>query len=162
MHISKKILIIGGTCVLVLAATIGGVTAANAADSGVTAAPEKQLSTMMEKVAEIYELNTGTAIDATELEKAFEQAGADMVGNRFETMLDKLVEEGVITQEQANQWQTWWESRPDKALSEEFETWMESRPDIPDIPGMPGLRGGIQRMKVTGRGFFNGDMPCRD
>lgn len=35
----------------------------------------------------------------------------------MQNRLDKLVEEGIITQEEADQLKEWWESRPDTALS---------------------------------------------
>jgi hypothetical protein len=158
MHISKKFLIIGGVCVLALAATIGGVTAANAADNGAIPAPEQAFTTMMDKVAEIYEQNTGTAIDSAELQKAFEQAGASLVSDKMDAVLNNLVADGKLTQEQADQWKTWWESRPSTALSGEFKTWMESRPDIPNMPGLRGDFGG--RMNGIGRAFFSGNIPC--
>jgi hypothetical protein len=159
MHLSKRFLIIGGVCVLVLAGTIGGVAAANAADGGATQTPEKAFTTMMDKVAVIYEQNTGTAIDAAELQKAFEQAGTTLVSDKIDAVLKKLVEDGKLTQEQADQWKAWWESRPSTTLSDEFKTWLESRPEIPN---MPNLQGRMGMMKSIGRDFLNGDMPCLD
>jgi hypothetical protein len=158
MHISKRILIIGGVCVLALAATIGGVAAANAADEGTKTTPEQAFTTMMDKVAEIYQQNTGTAIDSTELQKAFEQAGASLVSDKIDAVLNKLVADGKLPQEQADQWKAWWESRPSSTLSDEFKTWMESRPDIPNLPGLRGLGGKMLPFRNMFRG--NAEAPC--
>jgi hypothetical protein len=150
MHISKKILIMGIICVTVLAATIGGFAIASAADNGVTGTPSTTAATqLLDKVAQIYQQNTGIAIDSQELQKAFQQAQTELNSTRLDTMLQKLVTDGKITQEQADQWKTWWNSRPSSITSDEFKTWMESRPDIPGMFGggtfgkaMPFGRGG--------------------
>ncbi len=151
MRIPKKFLIIGVLCITALVATIGGFAIANAANSnkedGSTAGQ------LMDKVAEIYQQNTGTAIDSQELQKAFEQAQTALRSDRLDAILQKLVDEGKITQEQADQWKAWWDSRPSSAFSDEFKTWMESRPDI---PGMFGA-GGSGRVMPFGRGGCFGD-----
>jgi hypothetical protein len=89
----------------------------------------------MEKVAEIYQKNTGTTIEPQELQKAFTEAGASLRAEAMDQFLQKLVEEGKITQEQADAWKTWLAARPDKALTDEFKAWMDSHPDIPGIFG---------------------------
>jgi len=125
MHLKKKFLITGVLCVVVLAGVLGGFAIASADDG------DSARDTLMDKVAEIYQKNTGTAIDAQELQKAFTEAGGAVRLNMRDQMLQKLVDEGKITQEQADAWKSWLESRPDKALTDEFKTWMESRPEIP-------------------------------
>jgi hypothetical protein len=144
---SKKFVIIGVMCVVILAATIGGFAVANAADDGAKKS-ETALTTMMDKVAEIYEKNTGTAIDAAQLQQAFEEAGAAVMSDRMEQYLQKLVDDGKITQEQADAWKAWWNSRPTTALTDEFKTWMESRPDMPESIGP----NGFGKMMPFGRG----------
>jgi hypothetical protein len=47
-------------------------------------------------------------------------------------MLAKLVEEGKITQEQADQLKAWEAASPDpNADPQKFEEWLKSRPSIP-------------------------------
>jgi hypothetical protein len=150
MHITKRFLVIGIICVTVLAATIGGFAMANATDTANSDTDNTtQAAQLMDKVAEIYQQNTGTALDVQELQKAFQQAQTALCGDRMETLLNKLVADGKITQEQADQWKTWWDSRPSSITSDEFKTWMESHPDIPGMfnggnlgKGMPFGRGG--------------------
>jgi hypothetical protein len=150
MLLSKKFLITGIICVTALAATIGGVAMANATDNATSdSSNTSPMVQMMDKVAEIYQQNTGTALDVQALENAFNQAQTALAADRIDTILQKLVTDGKITQEQADQWKAWWESRPSSAVSDEFKTWMESRPDIPGMmgggnfgKGMPFGRGG--------------------
>jgi hypothetical protein len=160
MKLRKKGLIIGILCVVVLAAIIGGFAIANADDSSTKT--ETSVNTLMDKVAEIYQKNTGTAIDAQQLEKAFKEAGTSIAADRMDQMLQKLVDSGKITQAQADQWKAWWNSRPTQITSDAFKTWMQSRPNIPGLSGgngtgkmMPfgGMRGS------GGMGAFRGNAP---
>ena len=154
MHISKKFLVIGIICVTVLAATIGGFAMANAADNGNSATGNTtRAAQLMDKVASIYQQNTGTAIDSQELQKAFNQAQTALSADRLESMLQKLVTDGKITQEQADQWKAWWDSRPSSITSDEFKTWMKARPDIPGMMGGANLGKGMP----FGRGGCFGD-----
>ncbi len=150
MHISKKLLIIGAICVVVIAGTLGSFAIVNAAsdNSSNTTQAQTALTTLMDKVAEIYQTNTGTAIDPAQLQKAFEQAGAAIKTEKIDQMLQKMVDAGKITQAQADQWKAWWDSRPDNALTDQFKTWLESRPDIPGLSGS----NGFGRMMPFGRG----------
>lgn len=135
MFISKKVLVIGVTIVVVLAAAIGGFAAVNAADNGSAETTQTAVTTLFDKIAEIYQQNTGTAIDPVQLQTAFQQAKEQTQAGRIDQMLQKLVEDGKITQEQADQWKVWWNSRPTTALTDEFKSWLESRPDIPEFDG---------------------------
>jgi hypothetical protein len=92
---------------------------------------------LLERVCEIYEDNTGVAIEPEALKDAFAQAQDEMMAEAMESYLDKLVEEGVITQEEADQLKEWWEARPDTAL-----------------PGRPLLRGGPGGRFGPGSGGF--------
>jgi hypothetical protein len=153
MHLKKKFLIIGVLCVVVLAGVLGGFAIASANDG------DAANTTLMDKVAEIYQQNTGTAIDAQALQKAFTEAGAALKTDAMNQFLQKLVDEGKITQEQADAWKAWVDARPANALTDEFKTWMESRPDISGLfgSGNSGLgksapgKGGM--MPFGGRGF---------
>jgi hypothetical protein len=125
---NKKLIIIEVLVVVMLVATAGLVAVVQADDENAEQ-DQNSASSLMEKVAEIYEANTGTAIDAEELENAFTQACQEIrTENRYQ-FLDKLVEMGKITQEQADEFKAWLESRPD-IFTDEFQQWLDSRPDI--------------------------------
>ena len=99
--------------------------------------PGAQHEALLDRVCEIYEDNTGVAIEPEALKDAFAQAQDEMMAEAMESYLDKLVEEGVITQEEAGQLREWWEARPDTAL-----------------PGRPMLRGGPGGRFGPGPGGF--------
>ena len=63
---------------------------------------------LMTRVAEIVE-----DIDQQELEDAFNQAQSELREQALDNRLQKLVEDGVLTQEQADAYKTWLEARPD-------------------------------------------------
>jgi hypothetical protein len=118
---SKKFIIIAVVAAVALAGSIGGVVLAQTGDEGNS--PQAQQQALLDKVCAIYQQNTGTAIDSAELQKAFDQAQSDMRKEALDTYLQKLVSEGKITQEQADQ----------------YKAWLEARPDVPILgPGFPG------------------------
>jgi Na+-transporting NADH:ubiquinone oxidoreductase subunit NqrC len=70
----------------------------------------KDNNPILTRVAEI--LN----IDQQQLENAFRQAMEEQVQQRMDQHFQKLVEEGELTQEQADQYRDWLESKPDIPL----------------------------------------------
>ena len=130
---NKKLIIFEVLAVVVLVASLGIAAAARADDENNNEV-ENNTTSLMEKVAEIYEANTGTAIDAEELENAFTQACQEIRTEFRYQFLDKLVELGKITQEQADEFKAWLEARPD-IFTDEFQEWLDSRPDIFGIFG---------------------------
>ena len=107
-------------------------------------APVSQRDSLMARVAEILGLDQG------EVEDAFRQALSEQREERRqqmqearETRMQDLIEHGVITQEQADEWEAWLESRPDN--SDEMREWFESRPDF-DLGDSPGMRAFGRRM----------------
>jgi len=102
---------------------------------------ESPRDTLMARVAEL--LN----IDQDDLEDAFTQALEEQREQRQEEMqaardarMQELIDQGVITQEQADEWNEWLESRP--AVGDELREWLEARPDMGDeFPLREGLRG---------------------
>jgi len=72
---------------------------------------------LLNRTCEIYQNNTGVAIDPQELKAAFQQAQSEMMQTRLETRLQNLVNKGVITQEQADQFREWWQSKPADLIS---------------------------------------------
>lgn len=141
MPLSKKFMITGLLVVVILGATFGSVAIArgNDQDSNTTG-DTNQLSTLLDKVASIYQQNTGVALDSAELVKAFTQAGDEIRSFALDDFLNKLVEEGKLTQDQADQ----------------YKTWLNSRPDVPGIFSCPGLKG-----ESRGMGMFGGNMMGR-
>jgi hypothetical protein len=154
---SKKLILIGILMAVVLAGTLGGVAIAQANDENTNTVQDIKTN-LMEKVAEIYQANTGVAIDAAELQKAFEQAQQEIKDEAYNQFLQKLVDEGKITQEQLNEFKAWLESRPNLPI-DEFRQWMESHPDIPyffgsdNSSGMTPFGGMHRNNGKTGEGF---------
>jgi hypothetical protein len=68
---------------------------------------------LLERACAIYQEQTGVAIDAEQLRDALNQAQREMHLEALKDRLEALVEEGRITQEEADQYLEWWQSRPD-------------------------------------------------
>ena len=56
------------------------------------------------------------SIDEAQVEDAFQQASKEMADERLQAKLDKQVEAGRITQEQADEYLEWYQSRPDDGI----------------------------------------------
>ena len=52
-------------------------------------------------------------LDEVVVQDAFTQARGDIRDERFQMKLDRLVEQGILDQEQADELRDWYESRPD-------------------------------------------------
>ncbi len=153
----RKLLILA-----VLAATVllvGGVGGVVYAQTGSdnTTTPGKSL---LARVATIL------GIDQQRVEDAFAQAREEMQNEALDNRLKSLVEQDRITQEQADQYKEWLQSKPDMSqyrqqfrewqqarpgIPDELKDWQEDRPDVP-LPGgfgARGFRGGMQ----MGRGL---------
>jgi hypothetical protein len=117
---SKKFIIVTVLATVALAGSIGGI--ALAAGDGDDNGPAAKFGEFIDKVCYIYEKNTDDAIDADELQKAIAEAQSEMQAAAMEARLAKMVENGVIDETQA----------------EEFQEWWASRPDVPVVPGLGG------------------------
>jgi hypothetical protein len=126
MKLSKKWLVIGGILItLVLAATIGGIavladssstTTTTTTTTATTTPPTTNTSaeqTLLDKIVAIYKTNTGVSLDESALQTAITQAQVAMRADALQTRLQNLVSEGKLTQDQANQILSWWQSMPD-------------------------------------------------
>ena len=124
----KKRFIIGLlAAVIIVLASLGGIALAQ--DEGGSG----QHDTLLGRVADIL------GIDQQKVEDAFSQAQAELQAEALDARLQALVDKGVITEDQAAEYKTWLESRPDTSeYKDQIENWLESRPDI-GIGG--GLRG---------------------
>ena len=98
-----KIVISVVTAVLLLAI---GATAVVAQEEQQTT-PEVGGKGLLARVAEILD------ISETDLVNAFKQARQEMRDESFDQALDKAVENGSITQEEANEIREWWEQGPE-------------------------------------------------
>ncbi len=117
---SKKVKVLISALVAALLLTVGGVTMVMAeGEEETTPPPEADAKGLLERVADILEIDQEDLIDA------FKQAQQEMRQEAFIRALDKAVAEGRITREQADEIIEWWEQRPDDAIIE----WWELRPD---------------------------------
>ena len=105
---SKKFIIITVTVAAVVAGCLVGVVFADP-ENGDASQPEA----LLDRVCEIYEENTGVTIDPQQLKDAFADARSEMRDEALASRLQHLVDQGQITQEEADQYLEWWESRPD-------------------------------------------------
>ena len=100
---SKKLIISMVLLALVLAGSIGGIVYAQEGDEE-NASPK---AVLLEKVADKL------GIDQQQLEDAFAEAIAEMRDEAQLKWLEKAVEEGWLTEEEAQQYSEWWQARPD-------------------------------------------------
>jgi methylthioribose-1-phosphate isomerase len=123
MWSTKKFIIIMAVAAAIAIASVGGIVLAQGNGDEDETQPEAQHAALLERVCEIYEDNTGTAINADDLQTAITQAQSEMRDAAIENRLAKMVENGVIDQAQAKELQDWWQSRPE---------------DLPFCPGLGG------------------------
>lgn len=114
---NKKVVLLSAVAIAVLIASVAaGVTFAQG--GGGSGAKPGNNTALMDKVCEIYEENTGVALDTDELKAAYTQAQEEMQSEAMQSRLQDLVTQGKITQEQADQYLQWWNSKPDISLLE--------------------------------------------
>jgi hypothetical protein len=132
--------------IVVIGGITGGVMVA-ADDSSGTVDQQSQLADrhqeLLDRACAIYEENTGTAIDSEQFKAALGRAQGELQEEALESRLDKLVENGKMTQDEADSYLEWWQSRPDIQVP------------LPGIGG-PGPRGGM----MGGNGFGPWGGPC--
>jgi len=127
MRRRKKFIIITVTVAAVVAGCLAGVVFAKPGN-GDNNQPESKCGALLDRVCEIYQENTGVAIDPQQLKDAFVQAQGETELNALKSRLRSLVDQGKITQEEADQYLEWWKSKP----------------DVPFNFGFRGFRGGPQ------------------
>jgi len=86
---------------------VGGAATVLADDEATSTANATSTNNLLARVAE----NLGIA--EVELANAFEQAQQEMRDEAFTRYLDKAVEDGLITQQEANEIEEWWVQRPE-------------------------------------------------
>ncbi len=133
MKRSKRFIFLVLLGTIVLAGSIGGGIALAQEEDEVDSQPAAWWGALQDRVYEIYEENTGVAIDPQELKDAFAQARNEIQQEAMGNHLQRMMKEGVITQEEADQYQEWWQSRPDVPLQKQF-----------GHGGFQGVRGGFR------------------
>jgi len=94
--------------VAVLLLVVGGTTMVMAQEDEEPApTPQVEANGLLTRVAEILD------IPEEDLVAAFEQARQEMRGEAFDQALAKAVEEGLMTQEEADEIKGWWEQKPE-------------------------------------------------
>ena len=99
----KRWLVTGLHAGLLSLAVIGGTAVAQEAESG----GDTPLKSFVTRVADI--LGLGEA----EVQDALNQAATEMRDEALQLKLDYMVEKGVLTQEEADEYGVWYQSRPD-------------------------------------------------
>ena len=121
---------------LLLAGSIaGGVVAATDNTTKNQSQPADGHQTLLERVCVIYEENTGVAIDPGQLKDVLTQARSEMQGEALQSWLQKLVDDGKITQEEADQYLEWWQARPGDTLGLGLRLGMKSGRALGDWGG---------------------------
>jgi hypothetical protein len=75
--------------------------------------PSDRYRALLDRACTIYEEKMGVAIDSEQLKDALDQAQGELRDEALVSRLQNLVEDGKMTQEEANQYLEWWQSRPD-------------------------------------------------
>ena len=115
---NKKVVILVALAVAVLIGSIAAGVAFAQSGSGNETQTNTRYEALLNKVATIYQQNTGVTIDPQQLETAFTQAQKEMQNEALQTWLQNLVTQGEITQAQADQYLQWWQSKPNTPLLE--------------------------------------------
>ena len=136
---SKKFVNGVAVIVVLILGSLGGI--ALAADNG----GGSQSKTLLDRVAEIL-VDKGVDITSDQLQEAFNEARSQMQDEALDNYLEKLVNDGRITQEQANRYKAWLQARPDMGpYQQELRDWRQTRPQLPqdfkdwqqENPGIP-------------------------
>ena len=114
---TKRFMLIALIATVVLAGSIGGIALAqNDEDEE----EEEQVETIFDKVADIL-IRDGVIITSDQLKDAFTEVTNNMRKEAMEKFMDKLVEEDVITQGEADEYLEWWEAKPDISFGNGFK-----------------------------------------
>ena len=100
MWLRKKVILIPLVVALVMVGSIAGIAFAQSGS-------DSSGNTLLARVASIL------GIDQTKVEEAFAQAQKEMRDEALDSYLKDMVDQGKITQEQADQYKTWWDAKPD-------------------------------------------------
>jgi hypothetical protein len=136
--------------VVLIGGITGGVMVA-ADDSSGTVDQQNQLADrhqeLLDRACAIYQENTGTAIDSEQFKAALKQAQGELREEALESHLQDLVENGKLTQEEADNYLEWWQSRPDIQVP---------------LPGLGGPAPRVGMMLARGLRLWGGPCPGPD
>jgi hypothetical protein len=104
---SKKFIIVAAIIGVVLVGALAGVALAQTNSDGSPTTPGK---TLIARVATIL------GLDQQKVEDAFKQAKQDMENEALNARLKAMVDSGKITQKQADDYENWWQSRPQDVM----------------------------------------------
>ena len=107
MLTKRRIIVLVITGVMAALITGGAVLAQEAGSNEDGTGEDPSRQSLASRVATILNLDEGV------VQGAFTQARRDIRDERFQMRLDRLVEEGILDQEQADELCNWHESRPD-------------------------------------------------
>ena len=139
---SQKVKVLISVLVVAVLLTAGGVTMVMAeGEEETTPPPEASVKGLLERVADILE------IDKEDLTDAFKQAQQEMREEAFINRLNQAVAEGRITREQADEIIKWWELKPEVIKPGMFEHNLRFR-------GMPRFH-----IQIGPRGWFCPRLP---
>lgn len=128
---NKKLIVIALLAAVLAVGSIGGIVLAQT-ENGDEGQPGSRYEALLDKVCGIYEANTGTGIDSEQLILAFDQARKEMGDEALDNRLQNLIDQGEITQEEADQYKAWLQARPDTGpYRQQLKDWQQGRPDIP-------------------------------
>ncbi len=126
---SKRMKFLVAVLVAILLLTVGGTAMVMAEEP--TPTPEPSNNGLLARVAEKL------GVSQEELSNAFRQARQEMREEAFTGFLDKAVEEGRLTEEEADEIKEWWEQKPEVLGSNLFP-----RAFGPAAPRLQHMRGG--------------------
>ena len=116
----KKFIVAMVLATVVLVGVMGGTFLAQNVSEGEIRL-QAQHTALLDRVCDIYKENTGTTIDSQQLKDAFVQARSEMREEAMQNRLQYLIDQGTITQDEADQYKEWLESRPDVPLGFGFK-----------------------------------------
>ena len=134
---TKRFMLIALIATVVLAGSIGGIALAqNDEDEE----EEEQVETIFDKVADVL-IRDDVNITSDQLKDAFTEVKENMRTEAMDKFMDKLVEEEILTQDEADEYLEWWQAKPDIS----FEPGFKGRFEFGDMQGrfrfggMPGM-----------------------
>lgn len=104
---SRRMKIIVSVLVAILLLTVGVTATVMAQEEPTPLVPQVEENDLLARVADILD------IPREDLVNAFKQARQEMREEAFIKSLDKAVERGLITQEEADKIKGWWEQKPE-------------------------------------------------
>jgi hypothetical protein len=104
---SKKMKVLVAVLVAMLLLTVGGAAAVMADNGSTSTSNTTSTNSLLARVADKL------GITEEELANAFREARQEIRGEAFIRYLDKAVEEGLITQEEADEIKEWWVQKPE-------------------------------------------------